>query len=107
MSILYLETIERNDRKLNQLFVGASLGRWMILLVNRAGNRTETGAGAPINYGPRYCVVGSPALGLVGMAGIALKWYHVGWLLRREGIPVTCSFDGSKISGFIGSCRFP
>lgn len=40
MSILYLETIGRNDRKLNQLFVGASLGRWMILLVNRAGNRT-------------------------------------------------------------------
>ena len=40
MSILYLETIGRNDRKLNQLFVGASLGRWMIPLVNRAGNRT-------------------------------------------------------------------
>ena len=40
MSILYLETIGRNDRKLKQLFVGASLGRWMILLVNRAGNRT-------------------------------------------------------------------
>ena len=84
MSILYLETIGRNDRKLNQLFVGASLGRWMILLVNRAGNRTWTGAGAPINYGPRYCVVGYARFGPCGNGWNCAKMVLY-WMVIQKG----------------------